>query len=291
MADRTKATSTTAGILRPEELARHAAVERVPAHPGLGRHVEYHWRLRWDLPPGSSYASETLPHPACTLSVELGEPREGVGEDRVVVTGVVTRRFDVTLTGSGWVLGTKFRPGGLAALAGLRARDLTDRTRPASGLLPEEVLAPLRDLTPEVPPARAAAVVDEALLTVAPARPDPVHDDLLALVAEMLGDRDLQRVAQLEERSGWSRRQLERRFAAYVGATPKWVLARYRMHDVVTALDAGYDGPLADLAADHGWYDQAHFGREFVALVGVTPSTYRARSGRRRSTGSPQHDA
>lgn len=285
MVDRTKATSTTAGILRPEELARHAAVERVAADPGLGPYVEYHWRLRWDLPPGTSYASETLPHPACTLSVELGEPREGVGDDRVVLTGVVTRRFDVTLTGSGWVLGTKFRPGGLAALGGIRARDLTDRTRPARGLLPEEVLAPLRRLTPDVTPARAARVVDEALLGMVPARPDPVHEDLLALVSAMLADRDLQRVTQLEERSGWSRRQLERRFAAYVGATPKWVLARYRMHDLVTALDDGYDGSLADLAAAHGWYDQAHFGREFAALVGVTPSAYRARAGRRGSTG------
>lgn len=287
MVDRTNATSTSAGILRPDELARHASVERVAAGAALDRYVENHWCLRWDLPDGASYASETLPHPACTLSVELGTPRPGVGEDRVVVTGVVTRRFDVTLSGSGWVLGTKFRPGGLAALTGGRARDWTDRTLPAAGVLPETALAPLRALAARDAPAEAVAVVEEALGDLVPDDPDPTYGALLRLVGLMLADRDLQRVSQLEEVSGWSRRGLERAFATYVGATPKWVLARYRVHDVVTALDAGYDGSLADLAAAYGWYDQAHFGREFTALVGVPPSRYRARAreGRSASTG------
>ena len=49
------------------------------------------------------------------------------------------------------------------------------------------------------------------------------------------------------------------------------------MHDVLTALDNGYDGSLADLAATYGWYDQAHFNRDFLGLVGVTPTGYRDR--------------
>ena len=43
---------------------------------------------------------------------------------------------------------------------------------------------------------------------------------------------------------------------------------------VVTDLDAGYGGSLADLATKYGWFDQAHFTREFTDLVGVPPGTY-----------------
>lgn len=284
MADRRNATSTTAGILEPHQFARHAQVQRVPCDSRLSRWVENHWCLRWDLPPGSRYLSSTLPHPAVTLSVEHGSPRQEVGDEPVVLTGVVTRRFDVTLTGSGWVLGVKFRPGGLASFAGMSSGDgaaaLTDRTLPAVGLLPSAIIDALGAIAAGTSPVDAAAAADAALVSAAPEHPDPSYDLLLTMVGDMLADRSLLRVAQVEERHHVSRRHVERLFARYVGVSPKWVLARYRMHDVVTELDAGYAGPLAELAATYGWYDQAHFTREFVRLVGTTPGAYRAGGGR-----------
>jgi AraC-like DNA-binding protein len=98
------------------------------------------------------------------------------------------------------------------------------------------------------------------------------------VVAAMLDDRGLLTVAEVEDRHGIGTRQLQRLFARYVGATPKWVLARHRMHDAVTRLDEGFDGTLADLAAEH---DQAHFTRDFRRLVGQSPGSYarRPRSG------------
>ena len=104
----------------------------------------------------------------------------------------------------------------------------------------------------------------------------PTDDYLLLLdvIAAMLDDRSLLKVAQVEEKCGVSTRSLQRLFERYVGVSPKWVLSRYRMHDVVTDLDAGYGGSLADLAAKYGWFDQAHFTREFTDLVGVPPGTY-----------------
>lgn len=278
--DRTNATSTTAGILRPEELAVHADVQRVACAEQLSPWVENHWCLRWELPPGATYVSSTLPHPACNLSVEHGAPRPGVGLDRVVVTGVVTRRFDVTLTERGWVLGVKFRPGGLAALCPIDARDLADEVVPAVQLLPADVCEAMRSIRVGSAPVEAAAAADEALLDLVPDEPNPAYSTVLTLIADMLEDRAIVRVAQLEERHGIGRRQVQRLFARYVGVGPKWVLSRYRMHDVVTALDEGYRGSLTELAAQYGWYDQAHFNRDFIGQVGVTPSEYRTRARR-----------
>ena len=85
-------TSTRAGILRPDQLAQHVTLERAECSNDLAPWVENYWSLQWDLPAGSSYLSSTLPHPACNLSVEHGSQRDGVGDDPVVVTGVVTKR-------------------------------------------------------------------------------------------------------------------------------------------------------------------------------------------------------
>ena len=267
-------TATRAGVLRPDQLAARVRLDRADCAPEVAAWVENHWSLQWDLPEGASYLSSTLPHPACNLSVERGAGRADVGDEPVVVTGVPTRRFDVTIRGRGWVHGVKFRPGGLAALTGVHAGDLRNRTVPASEVLPERTVAALRTLTPDVPLDDCLEVVDGALAALE-AAPDADYDALLDVVGTMLADRSMVRVAQVEAVSGLGTRSLQRLFARYVGVSPKWVLARYRMHDVVTALDEGYDGSLADLAARHGWFDQAHFTREFTTLVGVPPGEYR----------------
>lgn len=266
-------TSSGSGILRPDQLARHVSLERADCATELAPWVENYWTLRWELPPGTTYLSSTLPHPACTLSVERGAQRDEVGDDPVVVTGVVTRRFDVDVRDSGWVYAAKFRPGGFAALTGTEARPLRDATVPASGLIDAATTDALRELGPEATTDEGRALFDEVLGRLV----TDVSDDyrlLLDVVSEMLRDRALLRVAQVEERAGIGTRTLQRLFEKYVGVSPKWVLSRYRMHDVVTDLDSGYGGSLADLAAKYGWFDQAHFTREFTDLVGVPPGAY-----------------
>ena len=289
MGDRTKATggasrgsastgtvpASSAGILRPEEFARHVDLRRLRPAPDLASWVENHWVLRWDLPAGTAYPSQVLPHPTVNLTVERGVRRPEAPSAAVLVTGPVTRRFDVETTGRGWVWGVRFRPGGFPALTGVDATLLAGRTLDAAEVLPPDVVLALDALHDTGARVEEDQVRVEAALRPLVREAGPEHALVVALVAEMLADRTLVRVAQVAERHGLSTRRLQRLFARYVGVGPKWVLARYRMHDVVAALDAGHDGSLADLAAEHGWYDQAHFTRDFRSLVGVTPARYR----------------
>ena len=285
MPDRTNPppTATFAGILRPEQLAEYVQVRRWPAGARVSRWVENHWSLAWDLPVGASFASEVLPHPTCSLTVERGDhPRPELAGEEVVITGVVTRRFDVEIRGSGRVAGLRFRPGGLAALTGQSARGWTDRTVAAAEVVPGGIGEALAALDLD----RNHGELETAMADVEAAFPDgPVggvlgsarYDRVLRIVTDMLEDRSIVAVSEIEERHGVSARTLQRDFLHYIGAGPKWVLGRYRMHDVVEDLDGGYDGSLTDLALRHGWYDQAHFTRDFTGLVGVPPSRYRGR--------------
>ncbi|HYN30125.1 MAG TPA: helix-turn-helix transcriptional regulator [Dermatophilaceae bacterium] len=262
-----------------ESWARHVELRRWPTGPAVARWVENHWSLAWDLPRGSSVTSRVLPHPTCSLTAEhASHPRRGVGRERVVVTGVVTRRFDVEVRGTGRVLGVRFRPGGLAALSGRSARAWTDAVVPASDVLPAPVCGALADPALADDPGAWAAVAEEVLAGI-PAPDDAQYERVLEVVADLLADRTLLTVGEVAARHGLTPRTLQRLFVHYVGVGPKWVLGRYRMHDVVTELDEGYAGPLTELAARHGWYDQAHFTRDFTALVGVTPGQYRGGGG------------
>ncbi len=273
-------TASTAGVLRPEEFARHVTLERDPAGGPAAHWAENHWSLSWDLPHGRWFASEVLPHPTCSLTVERGShPRPDLppGES-VVITGVCTRRFEVDVRGWGRVLGVKFRPGGLAALTGVSASAWTDRTVAAAAVLPAELCATLADPDLQASPERWRAAVESGLAGIRP-EPDPRYDRVLAVVGDMLRDPDLLSVSQVCERHDVSARSLQRLFDRYVGLSPRWVLARYRLHDALSEIDGGYAGSLTDLAHRHGWYDQAHFTRDFTALVGVPPGSYRRRGG------------
>ncbi len=267
-------------MLRPDEFARHVGLVRDPAGEAVAPWVENHWALRWDLPEGRFFTSEVLPHPTCSLTLELGtHPRPALPPgERLVVTGVCTRRFGVEVRGHGRVLGLRFRPGGLAALTGRPATGWADRSVPAHGLLPDALAARLDDPALAADPARWRAEAEAGLAALDPG-PDARYDELLHVVGAMLEDRSLVTVADVARRHATSVRSLQRLFARYVGVGPKWVLARYRMHDVLATLDAGYEGTLTELAPRFGWYDQAHFTRDFTALVGVTPGAYRRRAG------------
>lgn len=271
--------ATLRGVLRPAETAERADLRRdAPVSEELCPFVERYWSVRWDLTGRPPFRSEVLSHPSVNVSVETGtEPRFGFAMPAVLVHGVVTRRFVVDLSGAGRVTAVKFRPGGFTALAGvLPGRNTIEPLGGQLGVSAERLLTAV--LAPEDDDARAA-VLDAALLPLA-SEPADAYVDLLGLVGAMISDRELVRVDQVAALGGLSVRSLQRLFAGYIGVSPKAVLARYRLQDAAAAIDAGEVDDLAGLAASLGWFDQAHFSRDFRAVVGLTPSAYLRRARR-----------
>ena len=79
---------------------------------------------------------------------------------------------------------------------------------------------------------------------------------------------------------GVSVRTNQRQFLEYVGVGPKWVIQRYRIQAAIDILDAertGLEevGDLTQLALDLGYFDHAHFSRDFRNVTGYTPNNYR----------------
>jgi transcriptional regulator GlxA family with amidase domain len=83
------------------------------------------------------------------------------------------------------------------------------------------------------------------------------------------------RVADLARGLGLSRRQLERRFAATVGTSPKLAARIARFRGVVDSLHRDPGVSLAGLALRQGYSDQAHMTRDFVDFAHRPPGAYR----------------
>ena len=267
------------GILDPHRLLRQVRFRRHLPAPALRPYVEHYWLIDWELT--EPFAQRVVPHPA----VNVVFTRFGDAPETAEIAGVGQRLFSITLVGSGRVCGVQFRPGGfrpfwrrpVAELNGQRrplatgpsAADPTGADGPtlvgASGAVG---VGPVCGGTDDE---RCAAL--DAFLTAWAPEPDPVADEVIALVAEIRADRSILRVDDFARRHDSSVRRLQRLFLEYVGVGPKWVIRRYRLQE---AIEQAADGPQdwATLASDLGYSDQAHLIREFTAVTGISPAAY-----------------
>lgn len=71
-----------------------------------------------------------------------------------------------------------------------------------------------------------------------------------------------------------SRRQLERRFKAVIGVTPKALSRKLRFQQVRDQLSLYPQTDLSSLAQDFGYADQAHLNREFKTFSNRTPGQF-----------------
>jgi AraC-like DNA-binding protein len=82
------------------------------------------------------------------------------------------------------------------------------------------------------------------------------------------------RVAELADYCQVSVRQLERGFRKVIGTSPKVFARTLRFERAQRRLMFHPDAELTDLAYECGYFDQAHFIKDFKAFAGKTPSEY-----------------
>ncbi|MEJ7704830.1 MAG: helix-turn-helix domain-containing protein [Geodermatophilaceae bacterium] len=202
--------------------------------------VSHYWFVAWDLLGQPPYRQLIVPEPNVHLSFVNDSPARVYG----VTRGHVLR----VLEGAGRVFGVAFRPGCFRSILQASVSTITDRSVGAQEFL-RASLAP----------------------------PDPTAERVAAIVARIAAEPDITRVDILADRLGTSVRRLQRSFAEYVGASPKWVIRRYRLAEVSRRLEPGIAFDWACLAAELGYADQAHFTRDFRSMLGEPPTRYAQR--------------
>jgi AraC-like DNA-binding protein len=258
-------TGGSRGILRlpPEgvRVSRHN-----PSSP-LACFVASYWRVSWDLRGGQPHLQETLPHPNVYLVFE---------NNRLQLSGVSTTKFTRTLAGQGFVFGVKFRPGGFRPFLKPNVSSLTNRILAANcvfgpgGDRLQAALLSCRDEDEMV------KTIDGFLLRRTP-EPDTNVALVDGLVGQILDQPDIRTVDDLVNRTGTGKRTLQRLFREYVGVPPKWVIQRYRLHELVARVEAGDPLDWPDLAIELGYFDQAHLIHDFRAITGYSPAGYQRR--------------
>jgi AraC-like DNA-binding protein len=237
-------------------------IEFAPA-PDLAEYVQSVWYRRVS-PSEAQHPARVVPD-GCMDLIWM--------EGGVVVAGPDTRAWTGRLASGVEIVGLRFWPGVAPPLLGLPATELVDQRTSLDDVS--------RSWASEIDDRINAATSSEAvghalqasLRSRLPRTPevDRAVQHVAAVIQRSSSDR-LARVDALADAVGLSERQLHRRCQDAFGYGPKLLARIIRFQRFLSLADATAYRPIAHLAADCGYADQAHLTREVKELAGLTPA-------------------
>ncbi|ONI91461.1 hypothetical protein ALI22I_08970 [Saccharothrix sp. ALI-22-I] len=191
----------------------------------------------------------------------------------LVVMGPRTRALYHVGQPGPWCVKARLHTGRTRRLLGRPARELVDQVLPLSAFWGEPADRLAREVA-DLTPGSAGDLFGQHLADALPAGEQGSNPERDRLVREatMLLSAGTDGVAAAARRLHVSERHLRNLFVDGVGLSPKHFA---RIDRVRTVLAYAQVRPWADLAAEAGYYDQAHLTGEFRRLMGVPPAAFR----------------
>ena len=249
-----------------------------PPSPALAAYIESYWFVAPDPDP-VDLGVDVFVDGRADLILNFGVPYT-----RRVIGGEATEHASSNLDaqrlvpirieqrGRVHLVGVRFRLGGVGPFVRQELRPFTGTTRTPSEVFGpgvEAVEAAVGALDPDAAAARLDAFFLESL------RLDAGRPGFERALAALTASDGRAEVAEIAAAAGASVRQVDRWFARQLGIPPKVVGRILRFQAALRALMRDPGCALADVALAAGYFDQAHFIRDFRRLSGGVPRGYR----------------
>lgn len=252
------------GILNQKAGEKRFQLTRFLPTEDLSFFVEFYWTVSWDLRGQEPYIQEVLSHPCVHLAFENGQAQ---------IFGVPTGKFTRILEDRGRAFSVKFKPGGFYPFANVPVSTFTDTTTSFQDVFGADVKPLEEAIFAQEDEDGMKRIVEAFLHGRRPARDENV-ESVNKIINAIIEHPEITRVDEIVSRFNLNKRRLQRLFQQYVGVSPKWVIKRYRLHEAAERLAGGKEVDWTRLALDLEYFDQAHFIKDFKAIVGKTPAEY-----------------
>lgn len=177
-------------------------------------------------------------------------------------------------TGKTKVLSIRFRSAGFFTLFGLPLTELSDQFCLAESLLPAALQKQMIDLENNL---EKISVLEQWLLQ----KLSKMANSDTALpwaIDEIYYQHNNHGIAEIKNQLKCSERTFQRKFKLFTGVDAKYFERTARFQSTLKALLAEQSSKYITTALDHGYYDQAHFIKEFKYFTQTTPSEYLTKS-------------
>ena len=250
--------------------------------PPLNSFVELFWF--YDGFPARAHKKERLmPDGSVELVINLNEDetriydRENLDQCARLSGGVLcgphSSFFVIDTAEQDSVIGIHFKPGGAFPFFKLPADELQNQHVSLEDLWGPEART-VRERLLEAPTPEIKFQVLEECLVAQTAKRMERHRAVNQALALFRNIHTAPAMADVSGQIGISSRRFIQLFSNEVGLTPKLFCRVRRFQHVLQTLRNGTEFDWAEIAADCGYYDQAHFIHDFKGFSGINPTTY-----------------
>lgn len=251
-------------------------ITRTPSG-ALRRFVASLWYAKGTIP----YRRERIAPTGSTVAiVVLGDPirqipDDGRGPAFATADGLVTGPHDRPVIneplGETHAIGIVTTTVGCEAVFGQGPATIRGRVRELAGFWPaaQELR---RFLAHTQSGEQALSATEEFLLSVLGAA--PTGFERCEAAVEALETDPTRPIAEIAAALNTPHNRLNRDFTRIVGLSPRTLASLLRVRRLLAGLDIGGEIDWSQLAAEFGWYDQAHLIRDFKRYTGVSPTRY-----------------
>jgi AraC-like DNA-binding protein len=268
----------------PVNILAHLGFRSFLPHPHLQSWIQCYWAVQQPQLPAQGFSEKLYPDGGTNINFRfIPNHLPQVSFNAVQTLNTIHFQGNIDL------LGIRFHPGGAFQLFGLDMPSLVGKHLAAEDLDTDLNNAHLHELRERLAQSDSTphriGLIDDWLLQQAAqhlAKQGPIQHLLPHL------PNATESIETLSAQVNISRRQLERRFQQEVGLTLVHLKQLQRIRRARQLISLNPDWPLVDIAQEAGFYDQAHFIRQFQKVHQLTPGEYRNRKRVQRNQEKPE---
>jgi AraC-like DNA-binding protein len=246
--------------------------------------VDCYWLLEGETQSGDQpFREKVLPHAHPEMVFVYGNSfKASFGDEaprrmpRSFIVGQIDKYINLETTGTAGALGVKFKPDGLYQLLQLPMSAFTNRSLILTDVLGNSATELTDRVVSAQTPVERISLLEHYLLSRVPSKPNALPY-IPKAVNKIMGSGGSVSVGELTDEFGVSERQMERKFLERVGITPKLLARIARINHVFKLLKTCPQFSWLDVIYSCGYFDQAHFIRDFKNLAGETPTQFFSR--------------
>lgn len=201
------------------------------------------------------------------------ENKNSIIQPKCFVIGQLTQPLEIEPTGKTGIFSVRFHPNGFFPFATIPVKEMENTAVPLKEIFGKKGQE-IEEKILNAPSTSERIELIELFLLEKLTNIETVDRIVKSTVETILTANGQLKVDELSKLNNINRRQLVRKFYSTIGLSPKQLSKTIRLQATLKMLLNQRFTSLTFLAYENGYYDQAHFIKDFKELTGFTPKEF-----------------